>query len=101
MGSTGNYTVFLDLRNAKVPHSCTCPAFLSSVLMQGTHIMVRLIEQVCNRRLTSSVQCKHILSTMIARRMKLCTDRPCNADDLVSIYARQFTIVEKVVENND
>ncbi|KJA27818.1 hypothetical protein HYPSUDRAFT_119750, partial [Hypholoma sublateritium FD-334 SS-4] len=40
MGSTGSYTVFLDLRNSKVPHSCTCPAFLSSVLMQGAHIMV-------------------------------------------------------------
>lgn len=63
--------------------------------------MVCLSEEVCIRHLTSSTQCKHILATMIARRMKRCTDRPCTADDLVSIYTQQFTTADKALENDD
>ncbi|KAF8972986.1 hypothetical protein BDZ97DRAFT_1988702, partial [Flammula alnicola] len=73
LGSTAKYAVLLDLRTAKIPYSCACPAFVYSVLMSNTHIM-----------------CKHILAAMIARKMNLCIKRPSTADDLVAIYSHQF-----------
>ncbi|KAF9484433.1 hypothetical protein BDN70DRAFT_872444 [Pholiota conissans] len=78
MGSTETNTVFLDIRNSKIPYSCSCPAFVSSVLISDTHVM-----------------CKHVLATMIASKLKLCIGRPTTPDDLVALYNRNFTLVDK------
>ncbi|KAF8197919.1 hypothetical protein BJ912DRAFT_1055593 [Pholiota molesta] len=78
MDSAGTNTIFLDIRTAKMPYCCSCPAFVSSVLISGAHIM-----------------CKHVLATMIARRTKLCIDRPTTADDLAAIYSRNLTLTDK------
>lgn len=46
LGSQAKYTVLLDLPVLKTPFSCTCPAFISSVLMAETHVMVRTIQHI-------------------------------------------------------
>jgi hypothetical protein len=46
LGSQANYTVLLDLPVLKTPFSCTCPAFISSVLIAETHVMVRTIQHI-------------------------------------------------------
>jgi len=80
LGSTATYSVFVDLRAACMPYSCTCPAFAYSVLMSGTYIM-----------------CKHVLATLIGRKLARCIERPCKADDLAAIYCRQFPLIESTM----
>jgi len=78
LGSTATYSVFVDPQAACLHYSCTCPAFAYSVLLSETHIM-----------------CKHILATLIGRRLARCIQRPCKADDLAAIYCRQFPLAAK------
>ncbi|PPQ75290.1 hypothetical protein CVT26_015263 [Gymnopilus dilepis] len=77
LGSTARYSVLLDIKSAPLPYSCTCPAFIYSVLMAETHIM-----------------CKHILATLISRRLKRSPTRPASANDLAALYTRQFPLPE-------
>jgi len=78
LGSTASYAVLLDVPIAPIPYSCACPAFIYSVLISRTHVM-----------------CKHVLAVLIARKMNLCIERPTSADDLATIFLRQFPSLEK------
>ncbi|PPQ63688.1 hypothetical protein CVT24_004573 [Panaeolus cyanescens] len=41
LGASGNYSVLLDLTaSPTVPLTCTCPAFVYSVLLAQTHLLV-------------------------------------------------------------
>ncbi|KAI0762101.1 hypothetical protein BD413DRAFT_585527 [Trametes elegans] len=77
LGSTVTYAVFPGLPSAS-GHAlayCTCPAYAYSVLLSETHIM-----------------CKHLLATLIARRLDRCIERPIDADGLASVIARQCSL---------
>jgi len=78
IGSTATYSILLDIKASPIPYSCSCPAFVYSVLISDTHIM-----------------CKHVLATLIARKMNLCETRPASADDLAAIFIRQFPLPDK------
>jgi len=74
--SSTTYTILLDLDAApKVPYSCTCPSFISTVLSSETHIM-----------------CKHLLATFLARKLSLCIERPTDLDQLSDLYNSHFTL---------
>ncbi|KAI0355708.1 hypothetical protein OH77DRAFT_1454232 [Trametes cingulata] len=77
LGSTATYAVFPGLPSAK-GHAlayCTCPAYAYSVLLSETQLM-----------------CKHVLATLLARRLERCIERPINADELASVIARQCSL---------
>lgn len=49
------------------------------------------------------IQCKHILATLIGRRLSLCIDRPANTDDLAAIYCRLYPLPKEtagIVDGN-
>ncbi|KAF8160675.1 hypothetical protein B0H34DRAFT_346284 [Crassisporium funariophilum] len=77
IGSTSMYSILLDLDASPIPYFCTCPAFAYSVLIKETHIM-----------------CKHILATLLARKLTLCIDRPTGADQLVALFTRHFPLTK-------
>ncbi|KAI0630128.1 hypothetical protein C8Q77DRAFT_1063647 [Trametes polyzona] len=77
LGSTATYAVFPGLPSAK-GHAlayCTCPAYAYSVLLSETQLM-----------------CKHVLATLLARRLERCVERTIDADELVSVIARQCSL---------
>ncbi|PPQ90557.1 hypothetical protein CVT25_015871 [Psilocybe cyanescens] len=71
--SPSSYSVLLDIQTSPVPYSCSCPAFLHSVLRLESHIM-----------------CKHILAALIARQMNMSIIRPTSVDELAALFIRQF-----------
>ncbi|KAI9067408.1 hypothetical protein FKP32DRAFT_1588778 [Trametes sanguinea] len=77
LGSTATYTVFPGLPSPKGYASayCTCPAYAYSVLLSETQLM-----------------CKHVLATMLGRRLERCIERPIDADELASVIARQCSL---------
>ncbi|KAH9892791.1 hypothetical protein C8Q73DRAFT_73117 [Cubamyces lactineus] len=77
LGSTSSYSVFPGLPSPKGPALayCTCPAYTYSVLLSETQLM-----------------CKHVLATILARRLGRCVERPISADELASVIARQCNI---------
>jgi len=74
LGSTSTYSVYPGDASAtyRVPAYCTCPAFAYSVLLS-----------------TSDLMCKHLLATMIARRLSKCISRPAIADHLAVMAVEQ------------
>ncbi|KAI0744217.1 hypothetical protein C8Q80DRAFT_1185610 [Daedaleopsis nitida] len=77
LGSTATYAVYPGLPSAG-GHAlayCTCPAYAYSVLLSETQLM-----------------CKHVLATLIARRLSRCIERPVNADELASLIAKQSKV---------
>ncbi|KAH9484943.1 hypothetical protein JR316_0001847 [Psilocybe cubensis] len=75
--STSSYSVLLDIQASPMQYSCSCLAFLHSVLRLETHLM-----------------CKHILAALIARQMNLTIERPTNPDELAVLFMRQFPILK-------
>ncbi|KAF9527301.1 hypothetical protein CPB83DRAFT_399832 [Crepidotus variabilis] len=73
IGQTATYAVFLDLIFGPIPFSCSCPAFTNYVLRDETHIM-----------------CKHILATLLGRKLGLCTEQASTTDDLARLYCQQY-----------
>ncbi|KAF8892802.1 hypothetical protein CPB84DRAFT_1783571 [Gymnopilus junonius] len=73
IGSTARYSIILDMKTTPIPYSCT---------LSETHIM-----------------CKHILATLIARRLNRCSMRSAGPNDLAVIFARQFPIPEQKTAN--
>lgn len=90
LGSTATYAVLLDVPVAPIPYSCACPAFIYSVLISRTHVMVCILSPSYSILDFIPLQCKHILAVLIARKMDLCIERPTNADDLAAIFLRRF-----------
>ncbi|KAL1942031.1 hypothetical protein VTO73DRAFT_6561 [Trametes versicolor] len=77
LGSTATYAVFPGLPSGG-GHTlayCTCPAYAYSVLLSETQLM-----------------CKHVLATLLARRLERCVERPIDADELASVIARQCSL---------
>ncbi|KAH9859077.1 hypothetical protein C2E23DRAFT_864816 [Lenzites betulinus] len=77
LGSTATYAVFPGLPSANGHELayCTCPAYAYSVLLSETQLM-----------------CKHVLATLLARRLARCVERPITADELASVIARQCSL---------
>ncbi|KAI8993887.1 hypothetical protein BD414DRAFT_411680 [Trametes punicea] len=77
LGSTATYAVFPGLPTPKgcATAYCTCPAYAYSVLLSETQLM-----------------CKHVLATVLARRLGRCVERSVNANELASIITRQCNV---------
>ncbi|KAI0302744.1 hypothetical protein BC826DRAFT_903948, partial [Russula brevipes] len=74
LGSTGSsYAVFPSLHpSCAIPFFCPCPAFAYAVLISRWN-----------------PQCKHVLATLIARRLSKCVVRETNKDEFVALLERQ------------
>ncbi|KAF6761263.1 hypothetical protein DFP72DRAFT_35962 [Ephemerocybe angulata] len=72
LGSTSTYFVQLDLPS-QIPFYCSCPAFSKAVLFAQTHIM-----------------CKHVLGTLLARKLSMAMERPISADELLEIFTKHY-----------
>ncbi|KAF5317289.1 hypothetical protein D9611_003868 [Ephemerocybe angulata] len=72
LGSTSTYFVQLDLPS-RIPFYCSCPAFSKAVLFAQTHIM-----------------CKHVLGTLLARKLSMTMERPISADELLEIFTKHY-----------
>ncbi|KAF9050071.1 hypothetical protein BJ165DRAFT_981387 [Panaeolus papilionaceus] len=76
LGSSGSYSVLVNLADSAMStFTCTCPAFVYSVLLTQTHLL-----------------CKHVLATLIAQRLRQCIERPANLDDLEDLFRQQFSV---------
>ena len=44
-------------------------------------------------------QCKHLLATLLARKLSMCIERPTDLDHLSALYNSHFTLAEAETEN--
>ncbi|PPQ98219.1 LOW QUALITY PROTEIN: hypothetical protein CVT26_003471 [Gymnopilus dilepis] len=93
IGSIATYSVLLDIKGSSMPYSCSCPAFIYSV-MNAHHgrCYSNLTARCCLAELS---KCKHVLAAHLARKMNVCILRQTNVDDLAALFLRQFPMPAK------
>jgi len=66
---------------------------MNYVLGGTSHIMV-LLAYLILAPLTNMGQCKHILATLLARKLSACSKQPITAEELASLLQRHFISTE-------
>ena len=86
-GSSDTYTVLPELGPLSLtPSSCTCPAFVYSLLSKGSQAMVGSgNNEEPNIPITYFTQCKHILAVYIARALKQYNDKNIDEEELYNL----------------
>ncbi|TEB38256.1 hypothetical protein FA13DRAFT_734511 [Coprinellus micaceus] len=72
LGESASHLIQMDLPS-RIPWYCSCPSFLRNVLRDKSHIM-----------------CKHILGTLLARKLSMTMDRPITADELLEVFQKHY-----------
>lgn len=92
-GSTGTHTVNIGLSLGPLSSFCSCPAYIYSVLLYKTHLMVSIsLPSPCIVTEGSS-KCKHVLAVRLAERIRVCNRRAMGQEELAVTLQHRYTNV--------